>query len=142
MFAAMTTQSYIYARSQCGYRASTCDSAAPISVWWQSIPYILIGISEIFASVTGLEYAFTKAPEDMRSLVTGVYLLQTAFSSVLGQLLVPLSADPWLTVNYGVAGALALAGGLGFWWGNRDVDGREDELNMLGETGEEGLELR
>lgn len=75
----------------------------------------------------------------MRSLVTGVYLLQTAVSAVLGQLLVPLSADPWLSWNYAVAGFLAAGGGLGFWMGNRGVDGREDEMNMLGgrERGEE-----
>jgi len=144
MFAAMTTQIYIYRLSPCGHNASTCDTPAPLSVWWQSVPYILIGISEVFASVTGLEYAFTKAPEDMRSLVTGVYLLQTAVSSVLGQLLVPLSADPWLTWNYAVAGVLALGGGVGFWWSYGGLDLREDEMNMLGGKGEEmrGYEVR
>jgi len=143
MFAAMATQIAIYHLSPCGYTASTCATPAPISVWWQAIPYILIGISEVFASVTGLEYAFTKAPEDMRSLVTGVYLLQTAVAALLGQLLVPLSADPWLSWNYAVAGFLALGGGVGFWVGNRGVDGREDEMNMLGgrEIGEEMEEM-
>jgi POT family proton-dependent oligopeptide transporter len=34
--------------------------AAPINVWVVAGPYILVGMSEIFASITSLEYAFTK----------------------------------------------------------------------------------
>ena len=47
--------------------------------------YILIAISEIFASITGLEYAFTKAPKNMRSLVMSVFLFMSAFSSAIGE---------------------------------------------------------
>jgi POT family proton-dependent oligopeptide transporter len=128
---AAITQRYIYNLSACGTSAGTCDTPAPISVWVQTIPYVLIGMSEVFASVTGLEYAFTKAPENMRSLVTGVFLMQTAFSSILGQLLVPLSADPYLVLNYSLVAFLAAAGGIGFWFSHRELDKREDELNML-----------
>jgi len=133
MISAAVTQHYIYSLSPCGRSAGICEEPAPISVWVQSIPYVLIGISEIFASVTGLEYAFTKAPESMRSLITAVFLLQTAFGSVLGQLLVPLSADPYLVVNYCIVGLLAAAGGVGFWCSHRELDQREDALNMMTE---------
>ena len=47
--------------------------------------YVLIAFSEIFASITGLEYAFTKAPKNMRSLVMAVFLFMSAFSSALGE---------------------------------------------------------
>jgi POT family proton-dependent oligopeptide transporter len=47
--------------------------------------YILIAISEIFASITGLEYAFTKAPKNMRSLVMSVFLFMSAISSAIGE---------------------------------------------------------
>jgi hypothetical protein len=47
--------------------------------------YVLIAASEIFASITGLEYAFTKAPKNMRSLVMSVFLFMSAISSALGE---------------------------------------------------------
>lgn len=68
MIAATVTQYYIYKLSPCGKYPSGCDKPAPINVWVQSVPYMLIGFSEIFASITGYEYAFTKAPKNMKSL--------------------------------------------------------------------------
>jgi POT family len=47
--------------------------------------YVLIAFSEIFASITGLEYAFTKAPTSMRSLVMAVFLFTSAVASALGE---------------------------------------------------------
>jgi len=47
--------------------------------------YILIAISEILASITGLEYAFTKAPKNMRSLVVSIFLFMSAVSSAIGE---------------------------------------------------------
>lgn len=47
--------------------------------------YILIAFSEILASITGLEYAFTKAPRNMRSLVMSVFLFMSAASAAIGE---------------------------------------------------------
>lgn len=95
--------------------------------------YILIAISEILASITGLEYAFTKAPKNMRSLVMSVFLFMSALSSALGEAFVSLSADPLLVWNYGVMAVLAGVSGAVFWWSVRELDAREDELNDLAE---------
>jgi len=54
--------------------------------------YILIAISEILASITGLEYAFTKAPKNMRSLVMAVFLFMLAISSAIGEAFVCMSS--------------------------------------------------
>lgn len=48
-----------------------CDTVAPINVWAQAGAYVLVGLAEIFSSITGLEYAYTKAPANMKSLVFG-----------------------------------------------------------------------
>ena len=44
---------------------------------------ILVAFSEILVSIAGLEYAFTKAPNNMRSLVMSVYLFTLAFAAAL-----------------------------------------------------------
>ena len=57
------------------------------STWFlcEHVRYILIAISEILASITGLEYAFTKAPKNMRSLVVSIFLFMSAVSSAVGE---------------------------------------------------------
>jgi len=133
MVAACVTQVYIYRLSPCGHHASDpdCSGPAPINVWVQTLPYVLIGFSEIMASITSLEYAFTKAPYNMRSFVMSINLLMNAFSSAIAQGFVALSADPLLVWNYGVVAVLAGVGGIAFWFNFRQLDSEEDKLNML-----------
>ncbi|KAI5782814.1 MFS peptide transporter [Pyronema domesticum] len=132
MIWACVTQYYIYQKNPCGDHANKCkDRPAPINVWVQTGAYILIAFSEIFASITGLEYAFTKAPRNMRSLVTAVFLFMSAISSALGQALVTLAEDPLLIWNYGVVAVIAFLGGIAFWMQNKRIDKEEDVLNML-----------
>lgn len=119
MVSSTVMQYYIYKLSACPNEHvndgvyNDIDCRAPINVWAQAVPYCLIAFSEVFASITGLEYAIGKAPENMRGLVMGVNLLQTAFSSAIGQALVPLADDPLLIWNYGVVAILAFVGGVG-----------------------------
>ncbi|BEI86742.1 hypothetical protein CcaverHIS002_0700880 [Cutaneotrichosporon cavernicola] len=137
MIWACVLQHYIYKTNPCGYNAATCVDAeghprvSPINVWAQTGSYVLIALAEVFASITGLEYAFTKAPKNMRSLVMSVFLFMSAFSSALGQAFVSLSSDPLLVWNYGSMACLAFAAGCGFWFTHRHLDAQEDELNAL-----------
>ena len=61
-------QHEIYIRGP-GYNDPTDNGPNDIHVAVQTPGYILIGLSEIFASITGLEYAFTKAPASMKSFM-------------------------------------------------------------------------
>ncbi|KDR80157.1 hypothetical protein GALMADRAFT_62598 [Galerina marginata CBS 339.88] len=131
MLWAAVVQHYIYKTNPCGNHASECDGVSPLNVWIQSGSYILIAISEVLASITGLEYAFTKAPKNMRSLVMSVFLFMTALSSAIGEAFVSLSGDPLLVWNYGVMGVLAFVTGIIFWWSVSDLDAKEDQLNNL-----------
>ncbi|KAI8100120.1 POT family-domain-containing protein [Halteromyces radiatus] len=68
--------------------------------------YILIAISEIFASITGLEYAFKKAPEKMKSLVMAMFLFTNCIGALLGFTLVSVAVDPklqWMYTGISVA---------------------------------------
>ncbi|KAL9583340.1 MAG: hypothetical protein Q9212_002772 [Teloschistes hypoglaucus] len=139
MIAACVTQYYIYKLGGCGTHPSTKDCPpAPINVWVQTIPYLLIAFSEIFASITGLEYAFTKAPKNMRSVVTAVFLFMSAISYAIGEAFVSLSADPLLVWNYGIIAVLAAVAGVGFWAAHHKLDKEEDKLNFIAESSFKG----
>jgi len=126
-------QHYIYKRNPCGDRAATCAETSDLNVWIQTGSYVLIAFSEILASITGLEYAFTKAPKNMRSLVMACFLFMSAISSAIGEAFVSLSADPLLVWNYGVMAVLAGVSGVIFWFQYRSLDKAEDDLNAIGE---------
>ena len=138
MIWAAVLQHYIYKTSPCGYYAGECLDGAgnpitsPLNVWIQTGSYVLIAFSEILASITGLEYAFTKAPKNMRSLVMAAFLFMSAISSAIGEAFVSLSADPLLVWNYAVMGVLAAIAGTIFWFQYRHLDSQEDELNNIG----------
>ncbi|TFK37850.1 POT family-domain-containing protein [Crucibulum laeve] len=133
MIWAAVVQHNIYKTNPCHYEAATCDGVSPLNVWIQTGAYVLIAFSEILASITGLEYAFTKAPKNMRSLVMSIFLFMSAISSALGEAFVSLSTDPLLVWNYGTMAVLAAIGGFIFWLTTRHLDAQEDALNNMQE---------
>ncbi|RKF65616.1 Peptide transporter PTR2 [Golovinomyces cichoracearum] len=140
---AAVIQAYIYKKSLCGSNAAGRlpsslggDGKKPcppisISVWAQSGAYILIAISEILASITTLEYAFSKAPTNMRSLVMAFSLFTAAIAAALGEAFVTLSSDPLLVWNYGTMAVLSAVAGTAFYWQFRELDRSDDRLNSL-----------
>ncbi|KAJ7364701.1 peptide transporter PTR2A [Mycena albidolilacea] len=138
---AAVLQHNIYQTSPCGHAAATCTDTAgnprvsPLNVWIQAPAYVLIALSEIFASITGFEYAFAKAPANMRSLVMALFMGTGAMSAVLSEGFLSdthtgLAADPLLVWNYAVMGVLAGGGGCAFWLAVRQLDAREDEIDV------------
>lgn len=130
MIWALVIQVYIYRQSDAGDQAYSGEPVG-INVWAQTGSYVLIAISEIFASITSLEYAFNMAPKSMRSLVMAFALFQSALGSAIGEAFNPLSADPLLNWNYGIAAVLSAVAGVLFWYQFREQDRNEDKLNML-----------
>lgn len=131
MVASAVMQHYIYKMSPCGDHPNDCPEPAPINVWAQCLPYVFIGIAEIFTNVTSYEYAYSKAPENMKSLVMSVNLFMSAISAAIGQAFTPLSGDPLLVWNYSVVAVIALVGGVAFWFCFNHLDADEDKWNML-----------
>ncbi|KAE8381763.1 hypothetical protein BDV26DRAFT_301030 [Aspergillus bertholletiae] len=99
----------VYKTSPCGYYASSCDAGvSPILIWWQ-LPNVILGaLSELFCNVTAYEIAYARAPPSMRGLVMAIFLFTTALSSALGEVLIPVTQDPYLIWVWG-APAVALA---------------------------------
>ncbi|KAI9487820.1 MAG: POT family-domain-containing protein [Benjaminiella poitrasii] len=99
--------------------------------------YVLIAISEIFASITGLEYAYRKAPEKMKSLVMATFLLTNCFGSILGFALVSVAVDPKLKWMYtGISIAMGFCAPLFYFChGKNDkTDALEDSVGIRNNT--------
>ncbi|KAL0095080.1 POT family-domain-containing protein [Phycomyces blakesleeanus] len=80
-----------------------------ISAAYQIPSYVLIAFSEIFGSITGLEYAYKKAPQSMKSIVMALFLFTNCIASALAFALVSVAVDPKLTWMYtGIGGACAI----------------------------------
>lgn len=101
--------------------------------------YILIGISEIFASITGLEYAYKKAPEKMKSLVMATFLFTNCIGSILGFALVSVAYNPKLKWMYtGIAIAMGVCAPLFYFFhGKNDAtDVQDDAIGRHNEPNE------
>ncbi|CAE7208615.1 unnamed protein product [Rhizoctonia solani] len=123
-------QNAIYRTNPCGKFVSTCATPSSLNVWLQAPAYVLIAGSEIFASITGLEYAFTKAPLRMKSLVMAAFLFTTAISNAISEALVPVSEDPYLVWNYagcGIAAELPFGFVSTTWIGRKSLKMRLEE---------------
>ncbi|EAW10971.1 peptide MFS transporter [Aspergillus clavatus NRRL 1] len=137
MYAAIV-QHLIYSAGPCYDQplcaASEIDGTAfgnNVHIAIQTPAYVFIGISEIFASVSGLEYAYTKAPPSMKSFVQSMYLLTNAFGSALAEALTPAAFDPailWMFVGLACASFLA---GILFWFVFHHLNAQEDDMNKL-----------
>lgn len=120
-------QSYVY--SQPPYFDNPAGRKNDVSVALVIPAYVLIGISEIFASITGLEYAYKKAPAKMKSLVMALFLFTNCLASVLAFALVSVAVDPKLTYLYtGVAAAMAICAPIFYFiHGKNDRNDVEDD---------------
>jgi proton-dependent oligopeptide transporter, POT family len=92
---------------------------------------MLIGISEIFASATGYEYAYTKAPPRMKSFVQSLFLLTNAFGSALGEAFVPAAFDPAILWMYVGLACGTFAVGVLIWVLFHHLNDREEEMNYI-----------
>ena len=84
----------------------SCDDIpqmSTLSILWQAPLFALIGIAEIFASITSLEFFYSQAPDSVRSVSQACNLFTTALGNWLSiPLVLIINSNPrnmWLTSN-------------------------------------------
>ncbi|MGE4232810.1 MAG: MFS transporter [Bacteriovoracia bacterium] len=58
------------------------DQGVQISVFWQVIPSVIMALSEVMVSISGLEFAYTQAPQSMKSMVMSLWFLTLFFGNL------------------------------------------------------------
>jgi len=94
---------------------SVLMSGGKPNIAWQAGPYAVLTLAEVLVSTTALEFAYSQAPTQMKSVVMSLYNL----SVTLGNLVTAAVAgtkglDPvWRTLFFA---GLAFFGAVAFWW--------------------------
>ncbi|KAL1759598.1 proton-dependent oligopeptide transporter family [Schizophyllum commune] len=139
MLYAAILMKFIYERSPCHDNLpSECTdedgnpNPAPLNVWIVSGPYILVGISELFATLVSNEYAYTKSPKRMKSTVMAFSLFMSAVSALLNLALTAVNVENKFTWLFGSFSVIAFIVGILFFIGFRKLDQEEQHLNVVG----------
>ncbi len=88
----------------------TSSPPGSVNALWQLVPYFIITISEVLVSITGLEFAYTQAPQRMKSTIMGFWLLTVSLGNVLVALLAHFGNLPLNQFFWVFAGLMAVAG--------------------------------
>lgn len=65
------------------------------SIWWQIPQYTLMGMSEVFTGIPGLQMVFTMCPSTPHSVTSAVYNLMISIGSLLSLAFLALTAYQW-----------------------------------------------
>lgn len=130
-------QNAVYKTGPCFEHPRVCAAAGSagrpnnISAFLQLPIYVIEGFGEIFSSAAGYEYAYTKAPASMKSVIQAIFLLSAATGNFLGFSMSPLYIDPKLTIFFSVLAGLMGTVAVAFWLLFKKYNAVEEHLNRL-----------
>ncbi|KAG9240999.1 peptide transporter [Calycina marina] len=122
---------YAYKTSPCGNHASNCFDAdgnslvSPITIWFTAIPVMLTAICEILVNVTAYGLAYSRAPVNMRGLVSALNLFSTGVSFAIGLGTSYIIQDPFIVWAFGGPSIIGFLLAFVFWFTFRDLDKEE-----------------
>jgi len=90
-------------------QALDANGPGSVHVSWQLIAYVILTLSEVFVSITGLEFAYTQAPRRMKSTIMGFWLLTISLGNVLVSVVSQIKLPP-VQFFWAFAGLMFAAG--------------------------------
>jgi POT family proton-dependent oligopeptide transporter len=58
------------------------DGGSAVSIAWQVAPYALLTFGEVLVSATGLEFAYSQAPQAMKGVIMSFWLLSVSYGNL------------------------------------------------------------
>ncbi len=58
------------------------DTGVSVSIAWQIAPYMLLTLGEVLVSATGLEFAYSQAPQRMKGVIMSFWLLSVSYGNL------------------------------------------------------------
>lgn len=65
------------------YTQSQIEAGVEMSILWQVAAYFILTAAEVMISITALEFAYTQAPNSMKSVVMGLFLLSVSLGNLV-----------------------------------------------------------
>ena len=65
-----------------GWLQLSIDGGDPVSIAWQVLPYALLTLGEVLVSATGLEFAYSQAPQPMKGVIMSFWLLSVSYGNL------------------------------------------------------------
>ncbi|GJN73832.1 oligopeptide transporter [Purpureocillium lilacinum] len=124
-----------YQTSPCGWYGSSdplCVEeglVSPISLWWEAIPYALGGFSELFINVPAYGIAYSRAPINMRGLVSAINLFNTGIAYIVNLAASAAIVDPHLVWDFGAPAIIGAVVTVFFYFTFRHIDKEEYVLS-------------
>lgn len=106
-----------------------------VSVFWIIPIYVLTGASEIFAFLSSIEFAYTKAPPSMKSIISSINPLSCSIGNALGFALSPTSVQSKVKVEFAALSGTMFLATIVFYVIFSKYNKEEEEMNRLERNG-------
>lgn len=124
---------YAYATGPCGEYASSlsCVDAdgvslvSPISIWWTAIPLSITALCEILVNVTAYGIAYSRAPKNMRGLVSAINCFMSAIQYAINLATAPAISDPHIVWAFAGPSIVGFVSAIIFWFTFKHLDNEE-----------------
>jgi proton-dependent oligopeptide transporter, POT family len=85
------------------------DRGSAVSVLWQAAPYLTITCAEVLVSTTGLEFAYSQAPREMKSTIMSFWNLTVTVGNLIAAGVAALNVFSGAAMYLFYAGMIAFA---------------------------------